>query len=272
MKKLKKLMALALGTCVLVIGSGMQSAEASKLDAYRNMLIKKTYSIKFKDITPAPRTTNKDVVKMYGKNSMDTSQSYFMLYKQSEGYITSEGDNRYEEIGFGDIKQCRFQRGEDTFVFVKQQTQKNNNPLLEIFGGSKKNVIVPTQTNFLASFMQGMSFGSDGLTRYLNAILPDDYKSKDMPEFTFVKAGQLDGGLNYEDYKSHDGAVDDIVRYYFKGNALCKIAAMKYWRNTAGVMEGSKTIIRIDEFVPTANKEMLTLPPGVKEGSKGKGK
>lgn len=272
MKRKNKILALALGFAALGSFFNFSSVEAKNSDTYRDLLLKKTYTIKFRDITPEARITNKDSIRMYGKNDMDRSQSTFMLYKQTSGVVTADGDNRYEEIGYGDMKQCRFQRGEDTFVFVKKEVKDAAGAIAHEIYGAKKNVVSPIATNFMAQSMLGRSYGSSALTRYMNAILPDDYKSSDSPEFQYVTSGWLDNGLNYEDYRSKDGDISEAVRYYFNGYNLMKISAIRYWRNEKGVMEGEKTIIRIDEFTPTPTKELLALPPGVKEKKKAKKK
>lgn len=254
----------ALALLALTCSVSVNIAEASNLDTYRNLLKKGTYTIRFKDITPEERITNKDSIKMYGKNDMDRSQSPFLLLEQTSGMITSDGDRRYEELGAGTVKQCRLQKGEDTYVFLKNETVKDNNPLKEIFGGGKKNEVVPIRTNYLAKLMLGESYGSTALTRYLNAIIPNSEKSGDLPSFRYVTSGWLDNGLNYEDYCAEEDGVKEVVRYYFNGYALCKIAALRYWRNDSGVMEGKKAIVRIDEFSPNPTVENLELPPGVK--------
>lgn len=272
MKRMNKFLAISLGILTLGFSFDASSVEARNSDTYRDLLLKKTYTIKFRDITPEPRVTNKDSIKMYGKNDMDRSQSTFMLYKPTSGVVTADGDNRYEELGYEDMKQCRFQRGEDTFVFIKREVKQPTGNLINEIFGNKKNEVTAISTNYMAQSMLGSSYGSNGLTRYLNALLPDDIKSPDSPEFKYVTAGWLDNGLNYEDYRSSEGDINEAVRYYFNGYNLIKIAAIRYWRNENGIMEGEKTIIRIDEFSPTPTKELLTLPPGVKEKKKAKKK
>lgn len=249
---------------VFALGMCVRTAEASNLDTYRNLIKKGTYTIKFKDITPEERITNRDSVRMYGKNDMDRSQATYLFYEQTSGLITCDGGIRYEELGAGTVRQCRLQKDDDTFVFVKDDTQKDSNGLHKIFGGAKTNQLTPIKTNYLARLMLGESYGSKALTRYLNAIIPDAEKSGDLPSFRYVTSGWLDNGLNYEDYCGEEDGKKEVVRYYFNGYALCKIAALRYWRNEAGMMEGTKSIIRIDEFSPTPIAEYLELPPGVK--------
>ncbi len=259
---------LALGLGLAVLGVGLATpAEASNLDTYRNLLEKHTYTIKFKDITPEPRVTNRDVTKFYGKNDMDNSQSAYLLYKQNEGVVVCNGENRYEELKVGAIRQCRLQKGSSSYVFIKQEKPSKDNlpPTEVIIGNAGKNKVVADETNFTAQVMQGEAFGSTGLTRYLNAILPDQYKSKDMPSFRYVDEGWLNNGLNYVDMRAKEGEINEAVRYYFNGYNMVKIAAIKYWRNAKGVFESEKTIIRINEFSATPDAAYLELPAGVKE-------
>lgn len=270
-KMKSKLLALGLSVAAFGIVIGTSSAEASNLDTYRNLLMNRTYTIKYTDITPAPRITNRDSIKIYGKNSMDTSQSSFMFYKQTEGIIVCNGENRYEEEKSGEYSQCRLQKGEDTYVFLKAINTAAPNALASIFGGGgKKNRVVPIDTNYTAQVMQGESFGSENLTRYLNAILPDTNKGQDMPSFRYVDEGWLNNGLNYVDMSARQGDVREAVRYYFQQYKLVKIAAIRYWQNEQGVFESQKAIIRINEFSATPDETYLQLPPGVKETKKKK--
>ena len=236
-----------------------ENAEARNSDTYRNLLKNKTYTIKYVDIT------NKDKIHMYGKNSMDTSQSSFLLNSQTESVAVADGNNRYEEIKCGDFTQCRLQIGTDQYTFVKYFNGKK----VDIYG-NKKGSITADNINELAYKMQGASYGSSQMTRYLNALLPNDEKSMDMPSFRYVGSGWLDNGLNYEDYKSDAQGIFEAVRYYFNGYNMVKIAAVQYWTNASGIMEGNKTIIKINEFSPTPDQSYLQVPQGVKVNAKKK--
>lgn len=260
--KLKIICSLALGV-VMGIGCMIGDAEAAKIDAYKSLLEKKTYTIRYVDVTPEPRSTNKDKVYMHGKNTMEKSQSHFATNKQTEYVIVANGDSRYEEMGYGEFKQCRLVKNGDTYYFVKQKTDAG----VDIWG-TKKGVVEAVPYNNVAVSMYGEAFGGAAMTRYLNAILPNDYKSLDMPSFKYVAAGTLKNGLSYEDYKCNDNNVFEAVRYYFEANKLVKIAAVQYWTNSAGVMEGNKTIIKVNEFSPTPDMTYLELPKGVKDKTK----
>lgn len=265
MKTAKLLQALlAIGVSA---GCMAASAEASNLDTYRNLLLKKQYTIKYQDITPEPRVTNKDKIPLYGKNDMERGHSVFLLHKQTESVAVCDGDNRYEEISSGPFTQCRLQRGLDTYVYLKH----DNAGKTEIFG-NKKNSVAAVETNLVAQTMLGSSYGSSAMSRYLNAMLPNENKTSDQPVFRYVTSGWLDNGLNYEDYKTENNGVYEAVRYYFNGYTLVKIAAIQYWKNAQGVLEGKKTIIKINEFSPTPDQSYLNLPAGVKDSTKRKKK
>lgn len=254
-KIFKVLLPVAICTCCVM----SSDAEARNSDTYRNLLMKKTYTIKYVDITPEPRVTNRDKIPMYGKNDMDRSQSVFLLNKQTESVAVSDGNNSYEEISAGGFTQCRLQLGENVFAFVKY----NDGTKIDTYG-IKKGWVAPLEINHIRIAMQGNTYGSSRMSRYLNALLPNDNKSLDMPTFRYVGSGWLDNGLNYEDYKSNDDSVFEAVRYYFNGYNLVKIAAVEYWTNASGVMEGNKTIIKINEFSPVPDTNYLQIPKGVK--------
>ena len=63
---------IVLTTCLAMGLTGMYTAQADNLDTYRNLLIKKTYTIKYENVTPQARQTNKDKVTLTGKNTMNT--------------------------------------------------------------------------------------------------------------------------------------------------------------------------------------------------------
>lgn len=252
---------LVLGAAFLLINN----AEARNSDTYRDLLMKKSYTIKYVDITPEPRVTNRDKMRFYGKIDMDTSQSVFLLNKQTESVAVADGENTYEEINSGPFTQCRLQKGEDVYAYVKYDNGK-----VKEYYGNKKGMVVAAERNYIAQAMQASTYGGERMSRYLNALLPDDKKSLDMPSFKYVGSGWLDNGLNYEDYKSDAAEFFEAARYYFNGYTLVKIAAVQYWRNQQGVMEGNKTIIKINEFSPTPDKSYLELPEGLKVKAKKK--
>lgn len=274
--KLNKFMALAVLACVSTPLFNNVS-EASALDTYRNLLQKKTYTIKYVDITPQSHVTNSNKIPLYGKSGMDTSKADFLANQRTESIIVADGENRYEEIGAGIVKQCRLIKDGSSYIYSKYHNMQAKTDdgvsspkgIWEVFG-TKKGVISAGQVNLIATAMQGYGYGSWGMTRYLNAIVPNSKKAANEPIFRYVNSGWLNNGLTYEDYSCRQGDVFEAVRYYFKDYALVKIAAARYWTNSKGVMEGTKTIIRINEFSPIPDKTYLELPEGVKVSGKRK--
>ena len=49
-----------------------------------------------------------------------------------------------------------------------------------------------------------------------------------------------------------------------------KIASATYYTNAKGELDGTRCIIKIDEFSPTPDKKYLSLPEGLKDTTKRK--
>lgn len=259
MKKLIKALAV---TCLAAGTLACSLVEASNLDTYRNLLINKKYTIKYVNITPEERVTNRDKITLEGNNSMTTKTISPLLYKPLECVVVADGNTRYEEIGTKVFKTCRLQNNNGTYVYTKYDDAGK----MSIWG-SKKNTVSAVPTNSLAYIMQGDAFGGADMTRLLNAILPDGAKSKDMPSYRYVNSGWLSNGMNYVDYKS-SGNDTEVIRYYFNGYTLVKIASAQFIYDDKGQLQARRCIIKINEFSPTPAKEYLSLPDGVKDATK----
>ena len=237
---------------------------ADNLDTYRNLLQKKVYTIKYSNITPEPRKTNKDKTTLLGSNNMETGKLDQLTYKATESVVVSDGNKRYEEVGTNQFKTCRFQNGDDTYVFTKLNDQGK-----VTWFGNKKGEVIARQTNYLSATMMGDSFGNGTVTRLLNACLPNDQKEKDMLRYKKVGEGWLGNGLNYIDYQSEVSGYLEAIRYYFNGNTLVKIASGMYTLNASGeVVNGWRNIIKINEFSPVADISYLKLPEGLIDKTK----
>ena len=91
-------------TCLAMGTFACSFVEASNLDTYRNLLINKRYTIKYVNITPEERVTNRDKVTLVGNNTMKSAQVSKLLYKPLECVVVADGANRYEEIGVNNLK------------------------------------------------------------------------------------------------------------------------------------------------------------------------
>ena len=100
-------------SCVAVGAMFSAIAEASNLDTYRNLLMNKKYTIKYVNITPEERITNKDKITLTGNNTMSNGNVSKLMYKPLECIVVSDGSNRYEEVGYNGfiIAVCKMKMG-----------------------------------------------------------------------------------------------------------------------------------------------------------------
>ena len=211
------------------------TAYAAKIDAYKEILASGRYTIRYDNLTPVQRVTNRDAAELYGKGGLIVESNDFFLNRPLSGIVTENGDNRYEEVGYKDFYQCRLLRGGENFTFTRY---KNKQGKIEYFG-SKKGKVEANTRNYLTELMAGESFGDSNFSEMMNA-LKSDYK--------FIKEGTLDSGLNFEDFLAQDSNKISAVRCYFSGEKIVKISFASYGRNEHGEIFGKKCIVKILEF------------------------
>lgn len=240
------------------------TADAAKIDAYRALLENKSYTIRYDNLTPAPRVTNRDVVELYGKSGLAVEGNDYFRNRPLSGVITSRGDDRYEEVGYADFFQCRLARGGENFIFTRY---KNKNGAVEYFG-SKKGRVEANSRNYLAELIAGESFGDANFSEMMNAIIADSHKSADSARYTLINSGALEDGLDFEDFLAQDDKKISAIRFYFDGENLVKIAYASYGRDAGGNAQGSKCIVKIREFSAAPDDTLLKLPAGLKDDTK----
>lgn len=239
------------------------SAQAAKIDAYRNLLMKNSYTIRYENITPPPRITNADRVELYGKSGLAVEGNDYLLNKPKHGVITCADSDKYEEVGEGDFYLCRLSKKGEDFFYTKY---KHGNDW-EYFG-TRKNRVEANSKNYLAELIEGESYGDSDMSRLLNAILPDDVKSAQQASYKFIATGNLRDEISYEDYRADFNGTTEIVRYYFKNNALIKIASASYKKSFDGKISGRKCIIKINEFTGNPDRALLNLPDKLQDVTK----
>lgn len=259
---MSKIMKVLLLSCITAGTVFSAIAEASNIDTYRDLLMSKKYTIKYENVTPEERITNKDKITLTGNNTMRTGNISRLMYKPLECVVVSDGTNRYEEMGYDGFISCRLQNANGTYVFTKYNEGQGT-----AVWGIKKNTVVANRTNNIAYMLQGDAFGGGDMTRLLNAMLPDNMKSSEMPSYRQVGSGWLSNGLNYVDYQSN-GQNMEAIRYYFNGYTLTKIASAQFIYDDQGKLQARRCIIKVNEFSPTPAKEYLSLPAGVKDATK----
>jgi hypothetical protein len=154
--KIKKFCKVTLALAVAVSSMASVVCEASNLDTYRNLLMRKTYTIKYQEITPQARATNKDRINLYGKNSMDTGTSDLFVNKPTQSILVCDGDNKYEEIGVGNaylesagvksVATCRLQKGDEVFNYTRYYDKDKL-----VYRGTKKGSVSAVEFNILAN-------------------------------------------------------------------------------------------------------------------------
>lgn len=240
------------------------TVDAAKIDVYREMLQSGNYTIRYENLTPAPRITNKNNIELYGKNGLAVEGNDFFLNRPLSGIITSNNENRYEEVGYADFFQCRLMREGENFLFTRYKNKKDE---LEYFG-IKKNQVEANSRNYLTELIAGESFGDPDFTKMMNAIIADNNKSADMMKYKFVASGTLDSGLEFEDFCAEDELEISAIRYYFDDDNLTKIAFASYGRDKDGAAFGSKCIVRVLSFTNTPDETLLKLPAKVRDVTK----
>ena len=256
----------------LLIFSISLNVEASRLDTYREILLSQSYTIKYKNITPAPRTTNKDRVELYGNSGLAVEENDFLTNKPKDGIITSDGINKYEEVG-GEVDgksfyMCRLSKNGEDFFFTKYKNKKSESKWKYV--GTRRNRVVANDKNYIAEILENESYGDVDMSRLINAILPNSNENSQQAEYKFVAQGDLPNGKFYEDYRADIEGKSEIVRYYFDGDELKKIAAASLELTPSGKEYVRHCIIEIDTFSPAPEENLLQLPKGVKDVTKRK--
>ena len=241
-------------------GMAASDAEAARIDAYRDILLGGSYTIRYDNITPAPRVTNRDKVDIFGKNGMSVERNDYLTNRQTRGIVTSNGRDKYEEVGDGNMDMCRLSKGNEDFYFTKYKKGDG----YEYFG-TERNKVKANAKNYVAEIVEGESYGDSEVSRLLNAMLPPDRKNAAMTNYTYADGGSLPSGLSYEDYVGHSDGMGSVIRYYFSGGTLVKIAGAQYWRQADGSINGNKCIIRINEFSAAPDRSLLQLPNGLED-------
>lgn len=249
--------------CILGMTAISCDVQAGNLDVYRNLLANNTYTIKYENITPPPRITNRDKAPLYGSSGLAVNKADYLTNRQRAGIIVGNGADKYEEIGDGVIAMCRLIKNNESYIFTKRQS----NGAFEFFG-DKKGTVKAIKRNIMAEIFGGQSYGDPDMTKLLNAILPASAKSADAPHYQFAGSGSLGNGLNYEDYKVNANGMMEAVRYYFNGSTLVKISSATCYRKPNGELDGYKCIIKINEFSPNPDMKLLKLPEGLEDTTK----
>ena len=267
------------------------SAYAAKIDAYRNAIKNKTFTIKYQ-ITNPPIYQSNNEGKLANKGFFQRSVGQALTYhnglvvengedRYSETYISSQFSSTYRDL-YGKISTTQ----NKTFNVGKCQLKKNG----EVFnfnyefkdgvkryysqGTSGKNSSVKAdENNFLTPyqvFLSKYNLGSPVLTKAFLPIIPPErvIDTPQTPRYKFIGSGNLQGGLSFEDFASDRDNIFSAIRYYFEGDKLVKIAQASYLKNGSEVAAYEKSVINIVEFSSTPDQRYLSLPAELKDKTK----
>ena len=300
MKK-KLLAAMLLGSIVF-----SPSSEAAKTDAYRDALINKSFTLKYKIVTPTIRRTNKEMSflkkSMFAEGYFEDNININTERQVDNGIIVFDGDNKYVEKIISAHTQitrspyaatsgeawkknvkdkgiCTLIKDNNVFNF---QWDYNSEGQKKYFGGRgafglrsssvKANDDKNDKRSPYEKFLEEYNYGSAALAQALTALLPPErvIATPNTPEYKLIGSGYIPGGLTYEDFAGQKNDTHYAVRYYFDGDRMIKIAAFNYSEDSTGIKSYEKTVVEITEFSTTPDQTYLSLPEGLKDKTKRK--
>lgn len=274
-------------TAILSLMLLMTTAQAAKVDAYRNMLSSGQFTIKYTVKEPPVRVTNKEFtitnINIFF-NTFDTRESlsaqHYRRLNNHKGVITFDGANKYLEslnVVQGSVISVLKKNGETFRFLVIPNDKKNEYYAASIFNGGKfhgkNNVFANEEEEFgimnaVDTLKEDYSYGI--LTTALAPIIAPDkvIATPYTPEYKFIGSGTLNGGLSYEDFFGSKNSFNCAIRYYFNGDTLTKIAVFDYIMKDSRVQSYEKYLVQIDEFSSTPDQSYLSLPAELKDKTK----
>ena len=257
------------------------SSDAAKIDAYRDALVNKSFSIKYEIKQPPVRNTAKYAKIIQGGVLVDKTDSFNS--QPHNGFVTGEGDDFYSEqekaSGHGI---CNLTKNGEKFYFaydIDSGKRKYYGSYNEFSGAKSGRVKAGVNQTYdieaarlpaLQRLIEENKFGSPTLARALAPILPPDkvVATIDTPNYKFIRSGSLGSGLTYEDFAADENGTFHATRYYFNGDRMVKIACIDYTRQDGKIVNYDKSVVEIIEFNNTPNKNYLSLPEGLKDRTK----
>lgn len=132
--------------------------------------------------------------------------------------------------------------------------------LFSIFGGGDNTIslkYMPYDTEMELNY--GINLGSTLITRYVNAILPDEEHAVYVPSFKLVNATS-----EYEDYQINNGGKKEVVRYCFDGDKLTQIMAVVAGYKIDGTPDVHQYKIIINQFDNQVDTKYFEVPEYIK--------
>lgn len=258
----------SLAVTAVVVATSYTSVSADSLDSYRQLLQSNNFTLKYENISPAARNKNGDAVYMTNRSSMDLTNLDYMTNKATKCMVVVSGEKRYEEVAINEAATCRLRDADEMFVFSRVVKDGQTTYI-----GKKKGEVSAIAVDYMSIAQNGESFGGDDATILLNAMLPNNNRPAGGVSYNKIGEGNLQGGLSYIDYKAHYGSRLELIRYYFKGKEMVKIAAGFYTTNPSGeIIDGRHCVLNIEQFNGEVDRKYLRLPAELKDKTERKDK
>lgn len=265
------------------------SAEAAKIDVYREAILNKSYTIKY-EISQVPIYRNNKDAAFSDKGLKEIAFGGFGKKHIQKGIVVSDGKDNYTEtaidstlmkIAYKDkistheipaIGVCRLIKDNEIFNFYYEtkNDKKNYYGGQSLFGKSHS-VKAADEKQYQQwayyNLMNEYSFGNNNvLSNIFSPIIPPErlIATPYSPIYQFVNSGTARDGLFYEDFASNKDNIFSAIRYYFNGNDLVKVAHVSYLKNGSQLQAYEKFVVDITEFSTTPDKKYLSLPAELK--------
>lgn len=249
---------------------GMQLANASNLDKYREMLNNRSCTIKYEFIYQDEREDykndmNLEMMKLENKSEQQLPQTF-------PGVIVLKGNSSYVEMGKYAEHYCEITKNGYVYPYKRYDTEKGvkywGNRGYGYFGGTPDKV-EGHPINALSIIRYGQYYGNDEITEMMRVIRPETEALRPGKIYWLAGSATLDNGIVCEDYQwaGADGAVD-LIRYYFDNGNLIKIASVHYVKLSDGRIVGKHYVVKINEFSNVPDESYFNLPEKLKDATK----
>ena len=281
---------------------------AAKLDAYRNIMASKSFTVKYEvDVPDKPWEKYSDI-EVYEKDgevypivdvaaAMSGSKEGEKICPPYKGVVVIDNQDKYAEVIRKGCKIAyKYDKGK---IYLRDGKDQSNHFLkrngekfyyFHILWGSDYKYCGYVKNEFKSGKIEPgnghwspqeamkieVNYGHPVIGEILLAIHVDEDTPAMYapPAYSPAGEGRLDDGLFYEDYSAEQGGVFYAMRYYFDGDTLVKVSRATYKQTADGEIDASSyetRSVNIKEFSPTPERKYLSLPEGLVDVSK-KGK
>ena len=289
---------------LLIVLVTFATADAAKVDIYKNAIANKTFTLKYKvnefpihniskEVTFKTNFWGKDKITTKSNTQQEKDSGGIIVFNKEDTYLEQSFDIPVMNAGFLVTGKTNFKPGGGATLFKNGETFSFSFELNEdgtkkyfsqnMWGGRTSKVkaqskkAVEKNDERIAKYLNpyqklfiDYNFGNTDLYQALAPILPPSQviATPNTPTYNFVGSGNLDGGLTYEDFYGEKNNFHSAIRYYFSGDKMVKIATFNYLKDENKISFYEKHVIDIEEFLTTADENYLQLPENLQDTTK----